>query len=463
MDNLDYPFPPAAVVFPVNLNINNPLEWAPFHFEEDLADPPPPPILAPDMADPAAALQAAITAAFQNVRRDAMYTVPQFSGKKGEKPEAHCLKVEDWFAHFAIPNDQKVLRFKETLTGKARQWYESLHPVPTDWIMPDPVPDPPPAAGTILKPLFNQRFSLKGKTPDALYAEWQHLKFDPGTEDIEEFINDVEDLATQLGYPDRAKIMAIKGCMPMEILGSCFNIDNLATLKAMLINIFDNPRMKSKYAKSGNEASTSGATPFSVMTKVTPATVSDTTYSNLSSLSEQITTLQADLSSMTMSPNQKPFKPYIAPKRGRGGRFQGPRNVGNRTQSGPPPRFQKGPNHSFQPRGQRGGFYPRNQNRGNQRYGNSRGPGQNQTGFQRSPVIRKPRIASKTVDKDRQRCHYCKEIGHFIRECRKKQEDERTKTAYRLYDIVEEEQPNECFEELAEFDFAQPQLDTLNH
>ena len=32
--------------------------------------------------------------------------------------------------------------------------------------------------------------------------------------------------------------------------------------------------------------------------------------------------------------------------------------------------------------------------------------------------------ASKTVDKDKIRCHYCNEFGHFIRECSKKKRDE---------------------------------------
>ena len=32
---------------------------------------------------------------------------------------------------------------------------------------------------------------------------------------------------------------------------------------------------------------------------------------------------------------------------------------------------------------------------------------------------------SKTVDKDKMRCHYCNEFGHFVRECSKKNRDEK--------------------------------------
>ena len=35
-----------------------------------------------------------------------------------------------------------------------------------------------------------------------------------------------------------------------------------------------------------------------------------------------------------------------------------------------------------------------------------------------------PKVVSKTVDKDKMRCHYCNEFGHFIRECLKRSRDE---------------------------------------
>ena len=81
-------------------------------------------------------------------------------------------------------------------------------------------------------------------------------------------------------------------------------------------------------------------------------------------------------------------------------------------------------------------------------------------------MIKKPRIASRTPDKDRQRCHYCKEIGHFIRECRKKDQDQRRQSAYRLYDIAEEVEPAEdpSFDPFTEFEIeGQTQYDNLNH
>ena len=42
----------------------------------------------------------------------------------------------------------------------------------------------------------------------------------------------------------------------------------------------------------------------------------------------------------------------------------------------------------------------------------------------RQPQWSNTTVASKTVDKDKMRCHYCNEYGHFIRECSKKNRDE---------------------------------------
>ena len=44
--------------------------------------------------------------------------------------------------------------------------------------------------------------------------------------------------------------------------------------------------------------------------------------------------------------------------------------------------------------------------------------------FDKSTNVRHPRAASKTVDKNKIRCHYCNKLGHFIRECSKRNKDE---------------------------------------
>ena len=92
------------------------------------------------------------------------------------------------------------------------------------------------------------------------------------------------------------------------------------------------------------------------------------------------------------------------------------RNFNSRNQS----RSSNNSNRSFGNRGQNSGNLG-----GNQR---NRGRGR----FDTSPSVRRPRVASKTIDKDKGRCFYCNEFGHFIRECPKKIEDEKSRRFSRM-------------------------------
>ena len=43
--------------------------------------------------------------------------------------------------------------------------------------------------------------------------------------------------------------------------------------------------------------------------------------------------------------------------------------------------------------------------------------------FDRSPTKRVPRENSKTKDSDKDRCRYCREIGHWVKDCPQKQKE----------------------------------------
>ena len=126
-------------------------------------------------------------------------------------------------------NADKKAKFKATLCGKARQWLEDL-PEPDNYSVADTALAVEKAA--TLKHKFTERWSTKGRTEDALYSEWQNLKFEPTGDDIDEFISDVKNLAKYLGYPERAQVMDIRDCMPMEVFTMCLSIDNLDDLKS---------------------------------------------------------------------------------------------------------------------------------------------------------------------------------------------------------------------------------------
>ena len=125
--------------------------------------------------------------------------------------------------------------------------------------------------------------------------------------------------------------------------------------------------------------------------------------------------------------SNKPWKPEVTPPRRRGGsdRGRGGRQFDNMQQND---RFKNNDSNGSQngSNGQRNGngtFRNRGQGRGSFR-GNLHSKGRGRGRFDKSPNIRCPRVASKSVDKDKMRCHYFNEFGHLIRECSKRSRDE---------------------------------------
>ena len=220
------------------------------------------------------------------------------SWKEGRKTEENCLKVEDWFAHFEIANGDKVARFKETLFGCPRTWIDTVHPDPGSW---DATGDP-----TILKPRCLARWSVRGRTEDSLYAEWQSLLFDPGKDDIEEFMTDVKNIASQLNYPDAALVMVIKGMLPIEICNTWLNINSLDDLKDILINIFDNLRIKNT-----KDSEPSGSA-FSMVKNVDTPSLGAT-----AEIGELISKIDSIELSLHLLNNKGPYKPRVSPQQTR--------------------------------------------------------------------------------------------------------------------------------------------------
>ena len=67
---------------------------------------------------------------------------------------------------------------------------------------------------------------------------------------------------------------------------------------------------------------------------------------------------------------------------------------------------------------------------------------------------------SKTVDKDKMRCHYCSEFGHFIRECSKRSRDEEEARCFSGLnsDYYEDDRYNNVYDE----DYDDEVFATLN-
>ena len=204
----------------------------------------PPAVMMAEGEDPMAAFKKAIVDAFQEANRNSTYPMPSFAGKKGEKPEDHTLRFEDYIQHYDIALARQSQAFVKTLTGKARVWADTTKEGAN---LPDyQVVDPAARADVekSLKHLFLTRFAVQGRTPKALHAEWQNLTYDPAKDDIEDFVRDIKKLAEQLGYGDTTALMAIRGALPLDLQNLTVNMNDLETVKKLLIKIFDNLKIK---------------------------------------------------------------------------------------------------------------------------------------------------------------------------------------------------------------------------
>ena len=111
------------------------------------------------------------------------------------------LYIENTDDHRAATINEVQPFFKMTLTDLARAWLErETFTSPTD-----------------LKKKFLRDFSPYGQTHRQWIAKWAALKFNPDTDNIDEFIAQFEDLASLNNIQDDYKLHAFKIAMPREV------------------------------------------------------------------------------------------------------------------------------------------------------------------------------------------------------------------------------------------------------
>ena len=186
---------------------------------------------------------------------------PESPGKKGEDPEDHILKVEDYLGvHQITAEGDKISRFKDTLFKTARKWAQTLN---YDEVKKfDYNPDNPNDKKISMKYLFLARFAKEGRTLEAAYNAWGILTFDPDKDDIEQFILKVEELAKKLGYNEDTQVMAVRSVLPRDVYGICMTHKNLKDLKTVLIELFSNSKMRE--AVPGIDSATRDPSVFSI-------------------------------------------------------------------------------------------------------------------------------------------------------------------------------------------------------
>ena len=179
----------------------------------------------------------ALTDKLKDIGRHPTIPLPQFRDKKGEDPNDHCMKVEDYFAMFNITTDEdQKKRFLETLFEKARCWASMIKVDELKSYKYDETETKEEKEKTF-KWLFIKRFAKEGRTTHAAFEAWRNLKFDPAKDDVEEFMTTIKNLASTLAFNEEAQVMAIKSNMPRDIYGLCMQYDKLDELKKFLIEI----------------------------------------------------------------------------------------------------------------------------------------------------------------------------------------------------------------------------------
>ena len=174
-----------------------------------------------------------------------------------------------------------------------------------------------------------------------LYMEWQNLKFDPAKDYIEDFCNDVMNIANRLGYPEDAQVMAIKATLPPVLVTQVINVKMFKEIRDILIMLVENPVMNRVLLNEGTGEK--GLTLFS-MSQMQWQPENDVgmcdpdarqlreegawqTPKSLGKIINKIYNLELKMHKMSTSDDRgrEPlYKPQVAPPRCRGGnRFRG--------------------------------------------------------------------------------------------------------------------------------------------
>ena len=346
-----------------------------------------------------------LTKTLKNINQSPTIPLPVFKGKKGEDPEDHIFKVEDYFGvHQITEQDNKIRRFKDTLFETARKWAQTLSY--TEVIKFDYNPEDANDKKASMKYLFLARFAKEGRTLEAAYNAWGALTFDPNKDNIEQFVLKVEELAKKLGYNEDAQVMAVKSVLPRDVYGICMTYKKLKDLKTFLIELFSNPKMRE--AVPGTTSVSSDSSVLSIGQHMENDVVNPTA-ADVSKIWQDMNALQVKFSKISSADfrgksSSKPWKPEVTPPRRKAGfnRGRGGRQFDNVQQND---RFKNSDSNGSQngndsQRNGNGNFGNRGQGRGNFRdtlHGKGRGCGR----LDKSPNIRHPRVVSKTVSKTR--------------------------------------------------------------
>ena len=168
------------------------------------------PLPQPAIAQPAAVGVAPVP---QIIYQNWIGKKPEFSGKPEEDAESHLLSTRDWMEAHNFPEGEKVRRFRVTLVGEARLWYESLAPLDNDW--------------PTLQNKFRWQYSKIGNTPEQLFHAWRTFKFDENTDSIDSYVLRMSQVAAMLNYGEMQILENFKNTLPYRLYLTLINVNSL--------------------------------------------------------------------------------------------------------------------------------------------------------------------------------------------------------------------------------------------
>ena len=255
---------------------------------------------------------------------------PSFNGDKDKKPDSHILLVEDWKDKHNISDSRILRRFKETLEGSARLWYEELDMTGMTWEK--------------MQQEFIREYTKEGKSNFQIKYDQSHLRFDPEKDNIKEFIRDIKTTGKILKQSDEEIRQTLAEAVPPEMYYVASSCQSLEKLCEFLTNTLNSRRMRKEKAATAGTSS-----PFMTMQTST----------------ENKPQQQPNPPPQDRSPQRpRPFKPWITPSRRGRPSYSQP----------PPPRRYDNRNYRDDrtPRDNRN-FRGRSFNRSNQRGGYNQG------------------------------------------------------------------------------------------
>ena len=163
--------------------------------------------------------------------RYSMRDIPTYDGKGDAMPHTHSIEFEDFLvntgseinelpqfdepqpvdaAHYQGVIKDVVSKFKASLKGKPRLWFEMQYPTVDD--------EPKTVQGyKQMLSAFTTEHNPIGSTREQQIMAWKNLKWDPSKEKLDDFVYRFRRVAKELGYNADANLEVFSCCVPSHL------------------------------------------------------------------------------------------------------------------------------------------------------------------------------------------------------------------------------------------------------